>query len=113
MSMWTGYAEPKPDLWLKPILNELQYVKTTGNLPISSPRRARQDEGEYYEEDSYDSRFVLFQGAPVGKYLSSSSWSCILGHWFAEEEEVYDQALRRFGLTDMDTIGVTRDRVIT
>ena len=32
MSMWIGYAEPKPELWLKPIIDELQYVKTRGKL---------------------------------------------------------------------------------
>ena len=41
MSMWIGYAEPRPELWLKPIINELQHVKTRGNLSISSARRAR------------------------------------------------------------------------
>ena len=32
MSMWIGYAEPNPELWLKPITNELQYVKTRGSF---------------------------------------------------------------------------------
>ena len=35
MSMWIGYSEPDPDLWLKPIVNELKYMKTKGNFFIS------------------------------------------------------------------------------
>lgn len=35
MSMWVGYSEPEPDLWLKSIVNELKYMKTKGKLFIS------------------------------------------------------------------------------
>ncbi|CAF3422229.1 unnamed protein product [Rotaria sp. Silwood2] len=28
MSIWVGYTEPEPDIWLKSIVNELKYLKT-------------------------------------------------------------------------------------
>jgi Protein of unknown function (DUF1258) len=34
MSMWIGYSEPEPDLWLKSIVNEMKYLKTKGSLLI-------------------------------------------------------------------------------
>jgi hypothetical protein len=32
LSIWIGYVEPNPDLWLKPIINELHNIKKKGNV---------------------------------------------------------------------------------
>jgi hypothetical protein len=43
MSIWVGYVEPKPNIWLRSIVSELNYMKTQGIYFIFD-RKEFQDE---------------------------------------------------------------------
>ena len=30
LTIWVGYSEPEPEIWLKPIVNQLMHMKTQG-----------------------------------------------------------------------------------
>ena len=42
LSIWVGYSEPEPEIWLKPIVNQLMHMKTQGVCQLrKTPKNGR------------------------------------------------------------------------